>query len=544
MDAGWTFADVWETAAHLRPTACAQVCGPRRLTWQDFDRRADGLASALVAAGLSRQDKVGLYLQNGPEYMEAAFGALKASLVPVNINYRYMRDELRHLLEDCDAAAVVFHGSFTATVAELRALCPKVRLWIHVDDGGAPCPDWAVAYEKAATGPAHGAQARSGDDILLIYTGGTTGLPRGVMWRQHDMYLPSNTTQDPEEADLAHVRARLDAGTASPVGLAAPPLMHGTGFVFACTVLNRGGTLVTLASRQFDATELLDAIDTEGVTDLCIVGDAFCRPMVEALDQHPGRWSLSTLKVVSSSGMMWSAETKQRLLAHAPEALLIDFLNASEASGIGRSLSSARRSGESARFQLGKNAVVIDDNGAAVEPGSGRIGRLAVRGAIPLGYYKDPTKTAATFPVINGVRHSIPGDFATVESDGGIKLLGRGSVSINTGGEKVFPEEVEEALKTHASVRDAVVVGVPDSRFGEAVTAAVEPATGAEIDAAELVAHVRSRLARHKAPRHVMPVASIGRGPNGKADYRGIREKMIAWLGRPEEKPNHEAAEQ
>ena len=535
MAAEWTFADVWETVADTVPDRIAQVHGGRRIPWRTFDRRASGIAATLLQAGLQRQDKVALYLRNAPEYLEAAFAAMKAGLVPVNTNYRYVQDELLHLWTNADAAAVVFHGSFAGRVEELRPRCPGVQIWIYVDDGAGvqetiPCPDWAVPYETAAASDG-GHWSRSGDDLVLIYTGGTTGLPRGVMWRQHDLFLASNTTGDPAAADLAHVRARLDAP--APIGLPAAPLMHGTGFVFAATILNRGGTVVTLSGPNFDVAELLDTIQAERVSDLCIVGDAFCRPVVEALEREPRRWDLSSLKVVSSSGMMWSAGVKQRLLAHAPDVLLIDFLNSSEASGLGRSLTSSRRAEKGARFRLGQNAFVIGSDGARLAPGSAEPGRLAVRGHIPLGYYKDPEKTAATFPVIDGVRCAVPGDYATVEADGSITLLGRGSTSINTGGEKVFPEEVEEAIKTFATARDAVVVGVPDARFGQVVAAAVEPVDGAAIDPAALQAHLRGRLAPHKVPRIVMPVASIGRAPNGKADYPQTTRRIVEWLGAP-----------
>jgi acyl-CoA synthetase (AMP-forming)/AMP-acid ligase II len=252
--------------------------------------------------------------------------------------------------------------------------------------------------------------------------------------------------------------------------------------------------------------------------------------MVDALDREPGRWDLSSLRVVSSSGMAWSDSVKQRLLAHAPDVLMIDFLNASEASGMGRSLTSSRRSGGGSRFQLGRNACVIDDDGRPLAPGSATPGRLAVRGHIPLGYYKDPHKTAATFPVVDGVRYAVPGDLATIEADGTITLLGRGSTSINTGGEKVFPEEVEDAIKTFAGVADALVVGVPHVRFGQMVVAAVEMADGATLDEAALLAHLRATLAGHKVPRAVMPTASIGRGPNGKADRPGVTQRIAAWL--------------
>lgn len=535
----WTFADVWETIAAFIPDRVALSHGEMRVTWRDFDARANGIAAALLDAGLQPQDKVALYLHNAPAYMESVFAALKASLVPVNTNYRYTGDELVQLWTDADTSAVVFHGAFAVQAEAVRARCPEVKIWLFVDDGEASCPVWAIPYEAAAQSSALQtivAQGSSGDDQILIYTGGTTGLPRGVMWRQHDLFMASNTTNDPEIADLEHVRKRLD-GAAPPVGLPAAPLMHGTGFVFAATILNRGGTVVTLPGKSFDVPQLLDTMADEGVTDICIVGDAFCRPIVDELDQESKRWNLSSLRVVSSSGMAWSASVKERLLVHAPDALLIDFLNSSEASGMGRSLTSKRAAGGS-RFQLGKNACVIDDDGRPLAKGSGEAGRLAVRGHLPLGYYKDPEKTAATFPVIDGVRYSIPGDLATIEEDGTINLLGRGSTCINTGGEKVFPEEVEDAIKSHEGVVDALVVGVPHFRFGQMVAAAVEWAHGTTVNENALLDHLRGRLAGHKIPRAMMVVESLVRGPNGKADRPGVTIRILAWLEEHEtEKP-------
>ena len=537
MSTGWNFADVWETVAQTVPGRLAQLHGERKISWRDFDARANGLASVLLEAGLRKQEKVALYLYNGPEYLQSAFACMKVGLVPVNTNYRYQQDELHYLWDNADAAAVVFHGGFTETVDSLRARCGKVRLWIHVGDGSAACPDWAISFNTAAALRYRQVAApwgRSGDDLVLIYTGGTTGRPRGVMWRQHDLYVASNTTSDPARSDLAYVHRRVmeqgGTGIVPPVGLPAAPLMHGTAFVFASTILNRAGTLVTLTGRQFDVEELLQTIQDTPVTDLCIVGDAFCRPMVDALDAAPRRWNITSLKAVSSSGMMWGNGNKQRLLEHAPHAMLIDFLNSSEASGMGRSISSRDKTSNPARFKLGQNAFVIDQHGRPVAPGSGIAGRIAVRGGVPLGYYGDPEKTAATFPLIDDVRCAIPGDFALVEADGSITLLGRGSVSINTGGEKVFPEEVEECIKLLPGVRDCVVVGVPDARFGETVAAAVEPVAGHTVDAAAVTAHVRVRLARPKAPRPVMVVDNVGRGPNGKADYMALRKRVADWV--------------
>ena len=485
--AEWNFADVWEMVADTIPDRAAQVHAGHTTPWSELDRRADGVAAGLLGAGLDRQDAVALALFNGPAYMESAFGVLKAGLVPVNTNYRYGPDELAYLWNDADARAVVFHGELTGTVARARAGVPTVRSWVHVDDGTEPCPGWAVPYEELATSATervHAPGARSGDDRILIYTGGTTGTPKGVVWRQHDLYRVSDVAHDPDTCDLDHVRARIVGGP-GPVGLPAAPLMHGTGFVFGTTLFSRGGTVVTATSRRLDVPELLDLITEHGVSALCIVGDAFCRPIVDALDAQPDRWDVASLTAVSSSGMAWSAETKQRLLARAPDALLVDLLSSSEASGMGRSVTSARRSGAvdrsgaaarsgaADRFWPGRDTVVIDDDDVPVVPGSGRVGRVAVRGILPLGYHNDPEKTAATFPVIGGERCSVPGDYAVVEADGSVTLLGRGSTSINTGGEKVFGEEVEEALKAHPEVEDAVVVGLPDERFGQTVAALV-----------------------------------------------------------------------
>lgn len=530
--AGWTFSRVWETVSRVRPEADAQIQGPRRTAWRAFERRAAGIAGSLRRAGLPVQGKVALYLENAPEFMEAAFGVLKARLVPVNTNYRYGEEELAGLWDDADVEAVVFHGSFAPMAGVLRTRRPGIRLWIHVEDGSHPCPEWAMPYETAAGAAPHPAGEGSGDDLILIYTGGTTGRPKGVMWRQHDLYMASNTTDDPPGSDMAHVEERLRVAARFPVGMSAAPLMHGTGFVFASTVLSRGGTLVTQTGAGFEPTSLLDDIDRHRVSDLCIVGDAFARPLVEALDAEPARWDLACLRAVSSSGMAWSAETKQRLLAHAPDALMIDFLNSSEASGMGRSIASRRGMGEerSDRFRLGRNAFVVDEDMKPMRPGDDRLGLLAVRGHVPLGYHKDPAKTAATFPVVDGVRCAIPGDHARLTEDGGIVLLGRGSTSINTGGEKVFAQEVEEVIKTCPGVRDALVLGVPDERLGQMVTALVEAAPGTEPAEAEVVAHVRARLAGYKAPRRVMIVEDLGRTITGKPDYPAARARLARWL--------------
>ena len=529
---GWNFADVWEVVAETMPDAPALIQGGRLQSWADIDQRANGLARALLDLGAGAQDKVAQYLYNCPEYLESVFGAFKAGLVPVNTNYRYGDDELVYLWDNADAVAVVFHGTFAERVDRVRHRLPRVRGWLWVDDGSGPCPDWAIDYEsvtKAGGGRVVPRWGRSGDDLYLLYTGGTTGMPKGVMWRQDDLFAALNAAAPlrySEDGGLDEVRAALESK--GPVFLPACPLMHGTGAFCAFTGFSVGGAVVLLSSRAFDPEELLDAVATERVNIMSIVGDVFAKPVLGALDDAPSRWDISSLDVVISSGVMWSEPTKQGLLHHNPDMLLVDSFASSEALGMGRSISGSRGRAETARFVLGRNARVIGDDGRDVVPGSGQVGLLAVRGRNPVGYYKDAEKTERTFRTIDGARYSIPGDYATVDADGTLRVLGRGSVCINTGGEKVFPEEVEEVIKLHPAVRDAIVVGVPDERFGETISAVVEPQPGAVLEPEDLVAHVKSRLAGYKAPRHVLVVETIGRAANGKADYGRLKTMAAA----------------
>jgi len=536
---GWNFAEIWEIVAQQVPDAPAQIQGDRRVSWADFDRRANGVAQAMLDAGVEEQDKVAQYLYNCPEYLESIFAAFKAGLAPVNTNYRYLDDELVYLWDNGDVAVVVFHGTFTERIENIRDRLPRVKLWLWVDDGAGPCPDWARPYEEGAAAgtpkPVQGPWGRDGDHLLLLYTGGTTGMPKGVMWRQDDLirnlvgtFLPAVRDSDP---DPQIVRDQV-AGPGL-IGLPACPLMHGTGCFTQLIVLAGGGATVTLQSRTLDIDEMFATIEREGVNTIAIVGDAFAKPMVRTLDDAPGRYDISSLMIISSSGVMFSEAAKQGLLAHNPGMMIIDAFSSSEAIGMGQSVSSAAGTSSTAQFTVGEHTKVITDDGRAVEPGSGETGRVAVGGWQPIGYYKDDAKTAATFITFEGRRYSVPGDYATVEADGSLTLLGRGSVCINTGGEKVFPEEVEEALKLHDAIADAVAVGIPDDKFGEAITAVVELAPGAEIDEADVVGHVKERLAAYKAPKRVLTIDTIGRAPNGKVDYKRLKGWAADELGIP-----------
>jgi acyl-CoA synthetase (AMP-forming)/AMP-acid ligase II len=540
----WNFADVWEAVAEIHPDSLALTQGGRRLSWREFDRGADVTAARLLTAGLGRQATVAQYLHNCPEYLESVYAAFKAGLVPVNTNYRYTEDELHYLWDNADVEAVVFHGSFAERAAHIRDRLTRIRLWLWVDDGTGPCPSWAEPYRRASdelepSGPVRASWGRTPDDLLLVYTGGTTGTPKGVMWRQDDLFALLNRSGElryPGTGDPAEVRALLSAPFKYPPPrlLPGPPLMHGTGLFTAMSVLSGAGTVVMLESRHFDPVALLDTIETEHVTQLAIVGDAFAKPLLAALDAEPSRWDISSLWLIVSSGVMWSAEVKAGLLRHQPRLVMVDSLGSSEALGMASSKSRKGETASTAGFRLGSDAKVLTADGREVAPGSGEQGMVALRGRGPIGYYKDPEKSAATFRTIEGERWTVPGDFATVEADGSLRLLGRGSVCINTGGEKVFPEEVEEALKLHPAVADAVVVGIPDDRFGESVTGLVELRPGAgDPGESDLVASVRARLAAYKAPRRVLAVETIGRAPNGKVDYRRLRQYAIDTLTSP-----------
>jgi 3-oxocholest-4-en-26-oate---CoA ligase len=536
---GWNFADIWETIAQQIPEAPAQVQGDRRVSWAEFDRRANGVAEALLDAGVAEQDKVAQYLHNCPEYLESMFATFKAGLAPVNTNYRYLDDELVYLWDNADCVAVVFHGAFTDRVESVRGRLPGIRLWLWVDDGSGPCPGWATPYEDAAGAGTPervaGEWGRQGDHLFLLYTGGTTGMPKGVMWRQDDLVKNLVGTLNPavrdQEPDAEMTLFREAVTSPGMVGLPACPLMHGTGCFTQLIVLSGGGCTVTLESRSLDIEELLDTIEREKVNTIAIVGDSFARPMVRALDAEPDRWDISSLFIVSSSGVMFSEEAKAGLLRHHGGMMIIDAFSSSEAVGMGQSVSTAAGTSTTARFQLGENTKVITDDGREVQPGSGETGRVAVGGYQPIGYYKDPEKSAATFITVEGRRYSVPGDYAQVEADGTLTLLGRGSVCINTGGEKVFPEEVEEVLKTHDAVADAVAVGLPDEKFGEAITAVVELSPEADLDEGAVIEHVKGRLASYKAPKKVLRIDTIGRAPNGKVDYKRLKSWAADQLG-------------
>ena len=527
---GWNFANIFKLVAQEVPSAPALVHGARCLSWHEIDTRTERLARHLAAAGLQRQDKVAQYLYNTPEYLESILACFKGAFVPLNTNFRYGPDELAYLWQNGDVACVVFHGAFVATIEQLRSRVPRVRQWLWVDDGSGPCPAWATPYETAANDAAVPTVPwqPDGDDMILVYTGGTTGMPKGVMWRQDDLFVRLNTErgdQYPDIPDLDFVRAGVVRN--GRAHLSAAPLMHGAGLLTCFLVLARGGHISHLEKRSFDSIDLLDTVQRDRVASLMWVGDAFARPVLAALDANPGRWDLSSLRTIMSSGVVFSADVKHAILRHLPRVVISDIFGATESMSVGRNVTASGQATSTATFKAKADTRVITEDGRDVVPGSGQAGVLAIGGRQALGYYGDPVKSASVFRVIDGVRFVVPGDWATVDADGTVQLLGRGSGCINTGGEKVFPEEVETVLKEHPDVYDAVVVGIPDERFGQSVVAIVEPKPAATLDGTDVIGFVKARLSTYKAPRHVL-VAPIGRGPNAKPDLKALQALALA----------------
>lgn len=531
----WQFAEIFEAVADAVPDAPAQRFGEKVSSWAEFDRNADSLAADLIGSGLGKQSKVAAYLYNGPEYLEVYYAAFKAGLAPVNVNYRYGPTEVTYLLDNADAEAVFFHASFAPLLEQVREQLPLVKAWYVVDDG-ADVPDWATRYDDVVGKPADRTVppwGRSPDDLLLLYTGGTTGMPKGVMWRHDDLVNVLGSGGNPfigapPASGVEEIRARLKDGQKGMSSLPACPLMHGTGQFSAFISLIGGGSVVTMPNRAFDPGVLWRTVAEAGVNAIAIVGDAFARPMLAELDANPGRYDLSKLMLINSSGVMWSQEVKDGLLRHIPHVILFDSLGSSEAVGLAASVSAAGASASTARFSLGNGVRVLTSEDRDVEPGSGEVGVIALPGFMPVGYYKDPEKSARTFRVVDGQRYSVPGDCATVDADGSIQLLGRGSVVINTGGEKVYPEEVEEVIKQLPEVADAVCVGVPNERFGEAICAVVELTSDATVTDEDVREAVRVKLAGYKVPRAVRFVDTIGRSPAGKVDYQRLKAESAA----------------
>jgi 3-oxocholest-4-en-26-oate---CoA ligase len=547
------WATLWEHIADTVPDAPAVVHGDRRRSWGEWDDRAARFAGLLSEAGVGPGARVAQYLYNGTEYLESYFGALKARAVPVNVNYRYIDDELVYLLANSGAEVLVYHASLGDRVRRAVARAPALKLVLEVDDGdGAPVAGdgpAAVSYERALAGSSPAPrQRRSADDTTMLYTGGTTGMPKGVVSRigpHVDGIIAAVAPLlgvDPvvDLDEVPAVAARALAADSQIVSLPACPLMHGTGMgIGVIPPMAYGGCAVLLTGRRFDADELWATVERERVTWTVIVGDPFARPMLhslrEAVDRgHP--YDTSSLQLMGSSGAMFSFEVRTALLELLPQVFVLDYISSSEGQ-MGVAVSHAGHVVPTARFTPSEGVKVFTEDDAEVGPGSGARGLVALSVGVPEGYFGDESKSAETFRSVDGVRYSFPGDWATVEADGSITLLGRGSQCINTGGEKVFPQEVEEAVKCHPAVEDCLVFGVADERFGQRVVALVSLAPGAEADGPDIVADAGRRLSSFKLPRAVHMVAVVPRAANGKADYGAARELFDAAVPGPTATP-------
>ena len=533
----FTLPEIHEALARRYPDREAIVTPSRRLRWQAFVERSRRLAQVLHRAGLgclrersavapweSGQDHLGIYLYNCPEYLEAMAAAFRARVAAFNVNYRYVDDELLYLFRDAQVKAIVYHAAFAPRLARLLRQLPEVRLLLQVaDDSGEPLLPGALDYEAALAGadPTPLPLTPSPDDLYIVYTGGTTGRPKGVLWRQEDIFFAALGGRMPGGEPVHSIEElveRAEVGALLRI-LPAPPFMHGAGHWTAFMVLHQGGTIVLPSEvRRLDPDDIWRTIEREQVTSLSIVGDAFARPLLDQLER--GRYELSSLRIIGSGGALLSPSIKQALLERLPGVMVVDGFGSSETGAQGAAAAMAGAD-IPISFRMDPDTVILDEARQRVlSPGEQEIGWLARRGHVPLGYLGDAEKTRRTFPVVEGVRYSVPGDRARYAPDGSIVILGRDSVCINTGGEKVFAEEVEEVLKRHPAVYDVVVTGTPDERWGEKVTAVVALRDDQRVSAEELRSFAAQFLARYKLPRAVVFVDRVERSPTGKPDYR------------------------
>ena len=533
IDSGYNIADLFERAVDVVPDRLALVCGDRRLTYAEFDREANQLANHLLDEGFGHGDHIGIYGQNSAEWLVAMVAVFKIRAVPININFRYVEDELTYLFDNADLVALVHDRAYADRIAAVLPGVPGLRHFVSIEDGSdvdtsvlPGAVTWAKATAEASADRPH--LPRSGDDLYVLYTGGTTGMPKGVVWRHEDVFYALGGGVDAytnERVTHGHQLAEKALATDTPmVSLNIPPLMHGAAQWGALRFLFEGATVAFVP--RFDAAGVWQLVQDEKVNTMVITGDAMARPLAECLAANLDRWDLSSLFVLSSSAVVFSPTLKDEMLDLLPDIIVVDAIGSSESGLNGMTVQSKGHTANvdgsgGPTVTAGRDAVVLDENLEPMAPGTGVVGKLARSGNIPVEYYKDPAKSAATFVrAPDGTRYAVAGDFARYEADGSITLLGRGSACINSGGEKIFPEEVETVLKSHPGVYDVLVVGVPDDRWGQAVCAVVQPRPDtATPSLAELSDHARIHLAAYKSPRHLMLVSEIQRSPSGKPDY-------------------------
>jgi acyl-CoA synthetase (AMP-forming)/AMP-acid ligase II len=532
----YNIADLFEHTVDSVADREVLVVGDQRRTYGQLEARANQLAHHLIDQGIQPGDHIGVYGSNSIEWIESAIAAYKARAVPVNVNFRYVEDELSYLFDNADFKAVIYDREFAPRIRAVRDSLPLLHHLIHVDDGtdeAAVADDLAVLgsvdFEAAmASGsPERDFGERSGDDHYVLYTGGTTGMPKGVVWRQEDVFYALGGGIDAytnERVASEWSLAEKAKAVENPLrSLNLPPLMHGAAQWGFFRFSFEGNFIVFL--RRFDPHEVWRTVEREGINNLSITGDAMARPMIEALEEMggPDALDLSSLFVLASTAAIFSPTVKDQYLELFPNLMIIDAIGSSETGANGMRMvakGDTQNTGGGPTVQAGRDSVVLDEDFNEIEPGTGVQGRLARRGNVPLEYYKDPEKSAATFVTgPNGMRYALAGDMAVHEADGTITLLGRGSQCINSGGEKIFPEEVEAALKAHPSVFDAIVVGVPDERWGQRVAAVIQPRDGAAPTLAELDGHCRQHVAGYKVPKELHLVPEVVRSPSGKPDY-------------------------
>ena len=541
----FNLGQVHEVVSAAIPDRDCLIWGDRRWTYSDITDRSRRLACYLNAAGLgchteraelqgheSGQDHLALYLYNGNEYLEGMLGAFKARLAPVNVNYRYVAEELRYLLGDARSSAIVYHASFAPTLAEVLPDLPDVRVLLQVaDESGNQLLAGAVDYEAALASvePLLPSVTPAPDDLYLLYTGGTTGMPKGVAWRQHDIFMSAMGGR--AIGTWETVKSYDELAQKAPDGflrmVVLPPLMHGAAQWAAFIAMSSGGTLVFPKNvRRLDPVDVWQTVERDAANTITVVGDAIARPLIEELER--GSYDITSLFGFGNGGAPMNPALKQRLMDAAPNVTISDSVGSSE-TGAQMSHYSTKDDASTGRFKAGPGAVVVsEDLEQLLAPGSDELGWLAQEGWVPLGYLNDPAKTQRTFPLISGRRYSVPGDRARWLSDGQIELLGRDAVTINSGGEKIFAEEVEQALAGHPAVRDVIVVGRPSERWGQEVVALVLLADGATTTPAELTLHASTVVARYKLPKDYLFLPAIQRSPAGKADYRWAKEQLAA----------------
>ena len=524
------FASVWEMVSDLVPENDALICGEDIVTWKEYDDSASKIASALSEAGLGANSKAGLYLNNSNEYLIAQYAIFKVGGIPINVNYRYVEEELIYLLENSDAEAVFYHACYSSRIKEISGSLPNIKAWIEVSDETESKFNQSLKYEELLNQhPPMKRIHRDPETVYMLYTGGTTGMPKGVMYKQGEFLvylfrtLKAMGYDVPE--DLSDLESRIEASKSSNAfirSVVGCPLMHGTGmWLGAFLPLLLGGTAITTSNLGFDPDQLWAQVQNKKATNIVIVGDAFAKPMLDALnrgesDGNP--YDISSVQVIISSGVMWSAEVKQGLLEHH-DMKLMDTMGSTEG-GMGASVTTRDNPPATAKFALNPGVIVLADDGEILSPGSEKIGLIGTSGLVPVGYYKDEKKSAETFREVDGVRYSFPGDYAKLEADGTITLLGRGSNCINSAGEKIYPEEVEEALKKDVLVFDCLVVGMPDEKFGQKIVAVVSTVDNQQVDEAELIENTRKSISGDNLPKTILFADEVQRAPNGKANYK------------------------